>query len=272
MVVYNVNTESSLVTYQPTKYKMALQEELKKQGDYLFKFRSYLPLLLLIIGVWVKIYQEGFSNGANESIIAEILEELGILTGIIGLIIRIWTVGYTPKNTSGRNTKDGQLADTLNTTGLYSIIRNPLYLGNYLMWVGIAMITGNIWFVILFTLGFWIYYERIIFAEESFLRNKFGNSYLDWALKTPAFLPKHFNYVKPEIKFSWKKVLKKEKNGLFALFLLFCLFGLIGDIAEGEFSLYEERFSILGAILTGVIYLILKYLKKRTTLLNETGR
>lgn len=251
---------------------MALQEELKKQGDYLFKWRSYLPLLLLILGVCVIVYQEGFSNGANESIVAEILEKLGILTGITGLIVRIWTVGFTPKNTSGRNTKEGQVANTLNTTGLYSLIRNPLYLGNYLMWVGIAMITGNIWFVLLFTLGFWIYYERIIYAEEFFLRKKFGYRYLDWASKTPVFLPKHLNYVKPEIKFSWKKVAKKEKNGLFALFLLFCLFGLIGDLAEGEFSLYEERLSITGAILTGIIYFVLKILKKNTSLLNDVDR
>ncbi|MEM9648269.1 MAG: isoprenylcysteine carboxylmethyltransferase family protein [Bacteroidota bacterium] len=251
---------------------MALQEELKKQGDYLFRFRSYLPLLLLMIGLWVKVYQEAYSGGANESFIAEILEELGILVGIMGLVIRIWTVGYTPKNTSGRNTKDGQLADTLNTTGLYSIIRNPLYLGNYLMWVGIAMVTGNIWFVLIFTLGFWIYYERIIYAEESFLRKKFGQDYLDWTSETPAFLPKHFNYITPKIEFSWKKVLKKEKNGLFALFLLFCLFGIVGDIAEGEFSLLEERMSIFGAILTGVMYSVLKYLKQRTRVLNEMGR
>jgi len=251
---------------------MALQEELKKQGDYLFRFRSYLPLLLLMVGIWVKIYQEAYSNGANETIVAEILEELGILAGITGLIIRIWTVGYTPKNTSGRNTKAGQVAEILNTTGLYSIIRNPLYLGNYLMWAGIAMITGNIWFVLLFTLGFWIYYERIIYAEESFLRKKFGYSYLNWASKTPVFLPKNLNYIKPEIEFSWKKVLKKEKNGFFALFLLFCLFGLIGDIAGGEFSLHEERLSIIGALLTGIIYTALKYLKKNTSLLDETDR
>ena len=251
---------------------MALQEELKKQGDYLFKFRSYLPLLLLIVGIWVKVYQEAFSNDVNETIVAEILEKLGILVGVAGLGIRIWTVGYTPKNTSGRNTKAGQLADTLNTTGLYSIIRNPLYLGNYFMWVGIAMLIGNIWFVLLFTLVFWIYYERIIYAEECFLREKFSDSYLDWASETPIFLPKHFNYVRPKLQFSWKKVLKKEKNGLFALFLLLCLFRLIGDLVRGEFSLIEERLSIFGAVLTGIIYLVLKYLKKRTKLLNEVGR
>ena len=251
---------------------MALQEELKRQGDYLFKFRSYLPIFLLIIGLWVNIYQERYNGFASETLIAEILEELGIFIGLIGLIIRIITVGFTPKNTSGRNTKDGQIAETLNTTGLYSIIRNPLYLGNYLMWVAIAMITGNIWFVALFTLGFWIYYERIIYAEESFLRKKFGYTYLDWASKTPAFIPRHLKYVKPEIEFSWKKVAKKEKNGLFALFLLFCLFGIVGDIAEGEFSLIEERWSIIGVVVTGIVYVILKYLKKHTVFLDEIGR
>lgn len=251
---------------------MPLQEELQKQGDYLFKFRSYLPIILLITGIWVKVYQEAFSGGANESLVAEILEELGIVAGILGLMVRILTIGYTPKNTSGRNTKEGQIADTLNTTGLYSLVRNPLYLGNYLMWVSLAMITGNLWFVLLFTLGFWIYYERIIYAEEAFLRKKFGQTYVEWASQTPSFIPKHFNYVKPSIEFSWKKVAKKEKNGLFALFLLFCLFGLIGDIAEGQFSLAEERLSIFGAIATGIIYIIFKYLKKYTSVLNEIGR
>ncbi len=251
---------------------MALQEELKKQGDYLFKHRSYLPLVLLAVGLWVKVYQERFNGNASETLLAEALEGGAIWVGIIGLLVRVFTVGYTPQKTSGRNTNEGQVAETLNTTGIYSIIRNPLYLGNYLMWVSITMLTGNIWFVLLFTLGFWIYYERIVYAEESFLRNKFGINYLEWTTRTPAFLPIHSHYTKPNIGFSWRKVVKQEKNGLFALFLAFCIFKLVGDVAEGEFSLVEETWSILGAIATGVVYLTSKYLKKYTDLLNEAGR
>ena len=251
---------------------MALQEELKKQGDFLFKYRSYLPLILLIIGLWIKIYQEIFIEEANKGIIAEILEFSAIIVGILGLSIRIFTVGYTPRNTSGRNTKGGQVAETLNTTGIYSLIRNPLYLGNFLMWVSIAMLTGNIWFVLLFSIGFWVYYERIVYAEESFLRQKFGKIYLDWTSKTPVFLPRHFRYQKPDFEFSWKKVLKKEKNGLFALFLLFWVFDIIEIYArEGIFSI-EYNWKFIGAISTGIIYIIFKYLKRHTTILNETGR
>ena len=248
---------------------MALQEELKRQGDFLFRYRSYLPVLLLAGALWVKIYQERFNGLASEALIGEILEGSAALVGLFGLAIRIATVGFAPEKTSGRNTNAGQIADVLNTTGAYSLTRNPLYLGNYFMWVAVAMVTGSARFVFVFSLVFWVYYERIVFAEESFLRNKFGIVYLDWAARTPAFLPDFANYVHPGSPFSWRKVLKQEKNGFFALFLILCLFGLVGDLAEGELSLREEQLSIAGAAFAGLAYLFLKALKEWTTVLSD---
>ena len=54
-------------------------------------------------------------------------------------MIRIYTVGTTPAGTSGRN-RDKQIAEKLNKTGVYSIIRHPLYLGNLLIWLGVAFL------------------------------------------------------------------------------------------------------------------------------------
>ncbi len=253
---------------------MALQEELKKQGDFLFKYRSYLPLLLLVLGVIMKFYQEYSYLENQKPLISTILENSAIYIGVLGLLIRIHSVGYSKKNTSGRNTSEGQVADSLNTKGLYSIMRNPLYLGNYFMWVSVAMLTGNIWFVVVFSLVFWIYYERIVYAEEFFLRNKFGDAYLNWANKTPIFLPtKIFKYKTPEIKFSWKKVMKKEKNGLFSLFLLFFIFqDIIAQyVQQGKIELKWDWISV-GTVITGVLYFILKYLKKYTKVLHEEDR
>lgn len=251
---------------------MALQEELKKDGDFLFKYRSYLPLALLVIGLWVKIYQEKYVGEANEWMVSEILVMTSFSVGILGLLVRIFTVGYTPENTSGRNTKEGQVADVLNTTGIYSVIRNPLYVGNFLMWLAVGMFTGNIWFVLTFILSFWIYYERIIYAEESFLRGKFGDQYLNWTLKTPAFIPRHFKFKKPSIPFSIKKVMKKEKNGLFALFLVFYLFETVGDYVVTGTYVFEQNWLSIGTIISGVVYFILKYIKKYTSVLNEANR
>ena len=86
------------------------------------------------------------------------------------------------------------------------------------------------------------------------------------------FLPRRLNFAKPAAAFSWKKVAKKEKNGLFALLLLLCLFDLAGDVAEGAPSIREERLSIASAVVSGALYYSLTALKKLTSVLDEEGR
>lgn len=250
---------------------MALQEEFEKQGIWLFRYRSFIPLIVLFIGAILylrtEIYPETFI--LEETPYEIYYEMFALLISLIGLFIRVYTVGHTPKNTSGRNTK-AQLADTLNTTGMYSIVRHPLYVGNFLMWIGPAMWTGNLWFIVAFVLFYWVYYERIMFAEEQFLRNKFGKEYLAWSKNVPAFAPKLKNFKKSDLSFSWRKVFKKEKNGLFALFLIFFVFDFSGEIIENETD--YNYFLTAMCILTGLSYIVLKYLKKRTNLLNEFNR
>lgn len=246
---------------------MALKQELKDQGQFLFKYRSYLPLILLAIGVSIQYYQVYFNIFDDNNIIQTTLIKSSLWVGLFGLLIRIITVGYTPKNTSGRN-QQKQVADELNTTGFYSLVRNPLYLGNYFMWLCCAMLTGNLAFSLIFSLVFWIFYERIVYTEEDFLTGKFGETYLKWSEKTPPFLPKTLKFVKPDYSFSWKKVVKKEKNGLFALFLIIYIFEVI---KEQSFEI-QETWITYGAISTGILYFILKYIKKYTSTFDEEGR
>ncbi len=251
---------------------MALQEELKSQGDFLFKYRSYLPFGLLLAGLIFMVYNAQNISAADETWLMGALKDTAIFIGLLGLLVRVLTIGYTPKNTSGRNTSEGQIADSLNTKGMYAILRNPLYLGNYLMWLAISMLTGNIAFILIFTLIFWIYYERIVFSEEVFLRQKFGQTYLDWAAKTPPFIPRVFNWKAPNLSFSWKKVLRKERNGLFALFLVFFLFKTIAKYATDHTWIIEDTWLIYGVMITGAMLLILKIIGKTTDYLNEEGR
>jgi len=257
---------------------MALIEEMELQGNKWFRYRSYIPLIFLIVGLGVHAYNVSFKSEWRccLSILEEypyyknVFEIVCLAVSLLGLAIRIYTVGYTPANTSGRNTKAGQVADELNTTGIYSTVRNPLYLGNFLMWLGIAMLTANFWFIVSFCFLYWIYYERIIFAEEQFLRQKFGDVYLNWTHVTPPFFPKFSHYKKPVYPFSWKKVLKKEKNGLAALFIVFAIFYATEKVINNEPIQYN--YITIGCIVTCVLYLVLKIFKKYTKVLDTEGR
>jgi protein-S-isoprenylcysteine O-methyltransferase Ste14 len=250
---------------------MALQEEFEKQGNFLFKYRGILPLIFLLGGLIYFVADIYTSTNETPKVSFEIIQIIAIATGLLGLFIRSFTVGYTPKNTSGRNTEQ-QVADEVNNLGIYSIVRHPLYLGNFFMWLAIAILTANVWFIIVFTLIYWVYYERIMFAEEQFLRKKFGEIYINWANSTPAFIPCFKKYKKPTLKFSWKKVFKKEKNGLFALFLLILVFNTIKFYLETGKYITTDKWLIYTTIVSGVLYFILKILKRRTQIFNEEGR
>jgi protein-S-isoprenylcysteine O-methyltransferase Ste14 len=246
---------------------MALREEFESAGSWLFRWRSYLPLA--VIGIFLLALREYEYPGHSEYL-DHLWEALCLLVSFIGLGIRVFTVGHTPKGTSGRNTKK-QVADTLNTTGIYSIVRNPLYLGNFFMGLGIALFAHLWWLTLIYILVFWLYYERIIFAEEAYLRNKFGDEYLEWANKTPVFIPKFSRYRKANLPFSLKNVLKREYSGFFAV--IAALFGMetVGEIfAEGRLEFDTAWLIILG---TGfVVWMILRSLKKYTTVLDVEGR
>lgn len=242
-----------------------------RSGNRLFRYRSFLPLVLYLLAalvIWSGVDDHLDHRSLSWSILC-------LAIGLFGQLIRALTVGFTPKGTSGRNTKEGQVAETLNTRGIYSLVRHPLYLGNFFMWLGIILYVGNWWFSLVCCLLFWLYYERIMFAEEHFLRKKFGQKYLNWSEKTPPFFPNFKHFSGAGVEFSIKNVLKREYNGFFALFLSF---GLINGMKNyRDFRLWELeyildpiwRWSVPAAFL---VFLVLRTLKKKTRVLNVEGR
>lgn len=246
---------------------MALREELRKQGDWLFRWRSYLPLIMIVI---ILLGMSYFEYPGHSEEYDDIWEIICLCIAFSGIGIRFFTVGYTPKGTSGTNTRK-QIADTLNTSGMYSIVRHPLYFGNFIIWFGLAAFFHLWWFSLIVTLVFLLYYERIIFAEEEFLREKFGNPYLDWAEKTPSFIPNIWKWRSSDMTFSFRKAIKNEYKSFFAVIVSFTVLEIMGDLYV-ERRVEIDRMWLTLLIIGLIIYAIARYLKKRTKILDVQGR
>ena len=244
---------------------MSLVHELEKSGNWLFRRRSWLPVTVLV-PAFIYLFI------ANRSVIYfnYTWEIACILVSVAGELLRSYTVGYVPRNTSGRNVMD-QLADELNTKGIYSVIRHPLYVGNFLMWLGPVLFLRSVWWVIIFFLAYWIYYERIIFAEEQYLRRKFGETYDSWAFRVKAVIPSFRHYVRPELPFSLRNVLKREYNSITNLFLVFALLDLFRNLAVTG-RLYLEPMYITLMVSALIFWAVIRYLVKRTKFLYVEGR
>lgn len=246
---------------------VALREEFEREGTWLFRWRSYLPLALLAL---VLIEMMDFTYLGNSETLDLIWETFCMLVSSVGLAIRAFTVGYTPRGTSGRNTAN-QVADVLNTTGIYSIVRHPLYLGNFVIYLGMSMFPHQWWLTLIFVLAFWLYYERIMFAEEGFLQEKFGGEFAAWAEKTPAFIPNLKLWRPPKLPFSFRNVLRREYNGFFAIVLTFFVLEVRGDFAvEGRFQVDPGWLILL--VLSLIIWAVLRTLKRKSSVLDVEGR
>lgn len=241
---------------------MPLKEEFLKQGNFLFKHRSNLPLIIVLAGISVYVYTLLTNNISYYEFITNKKELIYLIVALFGLLIRAYSVGFSADNTSGRNTKVGQVADSINKTGIYSIVRHPLYIGNFFMWLSIALFTNNFWFIIAFVFLYWLYYERIMYAEEEFLRDKYGETYINWATETPAIIPNFKKWTKPEGKFNLWKVLKQEKSGVLNLMLTIFLFKIIAGYTLYEQFTFANTYWSYTLIVAIIYYAIVKIIQK----------
>jgi protein-S-isoprenylcysteine O-methyltransferase Ste14 len=245
---------------------MALKEELVAQGNWLFRHRSWVPLVALAALLAALPIAPPPAEGLDRLL----WEGICIGVSLCGLALRGAAVGCKPRGTSGRNRRV-QNARHLNTTGLYSIVRHPLYLGNALMWMGVA-IFPRVWVAAVFAGAFfWLLYERVMLAEEDFLRLTFGAEYERWADRTPAFIPAPARWKRPELPFSLRAVLKAEYPGFLALAVVFTAMRTALDLLQAHRLIVRPYW--LGFLAAGVLaYAVLRTLRKHTGVLHVHGR
>ena len=179
--------------------------------QFFFKNRSYTPIpLVLLLLFFSKPYQP--------------LISFGFILLVLGELCRIWAVRYAGGRT--RTTKVG--ASSLCTTGPFAYVRNPLYLGNMIMYSGIVLIAGGsmVWYILLITLIFFIIqYSLIVPLEQETLNKIFGKEYLTYCKNVPALLPRlsPWKETEPQSPLSFKKVIKPENSTIFNILLILIL-------------------------------------------------
>ena len=181
---------------------------MKKIGLFLFKYRSYTPLPFVFIMI---ILMEPTAL----SLI------IGAAVVISGELIRTWAVSYAGSET---RTTDGVGGSNLVTQGPFSYLRNPLYLGNVMIYTGIGFMSNAV-FPFLQIAGlmyFSFQYYCIIFNEEDYLRGKFGKNFELYCSSVNRFLPKFRSLpaeVRSHLQFDLKEGLKSEKRSIQAIII-----------------------------------------------------
>ena len=226
---------------------------------FLFKYRGILPPLFLIAALGLQINFAVFARGAGGWVD---LPNIALISfGLFGMGIRIFAIGYAGKNTSGRNII-GHVADSLNTTGIYSICRNPLYLGNFFLWLACVMALDSVPIIALFLIAFWWFYSRIIQSEEAFLMQKFGTEYSDYHARTWRILPNILTYRRGQTRFDMMRVFHQESGGLLAFFTAFIISDKADILLGGEFApLMEDVILLAGFGLSFCLYGFLRCIK-----------
>ena len=180
-------------------------------GEFLFRYRSFTPLPLIALTF---VFFKPLAPGSTWTY-------AGLAVAFLGEGIRIASVGFAGSGTSGR--ESFLKADSLNTTGLYSLARNPLYWGNLLIFAGLLIVFANHWSLALFVLFLFLQYHFIVLAEESYLREQHGRTYEEYCARVRRWLPRFDRWLPPTASFSWKKVIFKENDSCFNLLLAFLL-------------------------------------------------
>ncbi len=230
---------------------MILKEKMIKQGRTLYKHRARFNIALLISILYFYLRRNNnLDSLVNTSLVFQyIYDYVLLLLSLLGLGIRTYAKGYSV-----------QRFYMPKSTGLYSLMRHPIYISTYLIWLGMVGLSYNLGYVLVFTLVYLLYYERIMLAEEELLIEKYSKAYYDYAEKTPAITPRPKSYSKQKQGFSWSKVVDMELNYLLLIAVTFTMLNILGNILQGVYK-FNIGLLAFGAIVL-IFYLVITIKKE----------
>ena len=178
-------------------------------GAWLFRYRSFLPVPLALM---LLLIRTGEVDGRA-------LMAAGALIVVTGQSIRLWAVRHIGTISRTRTTRYGPLM----TAGPYAIVRNPLYVGNWLLWTGFAVWSRLLWMLPVAWMVFFVQYRAIATWEAGFIRSKYLTAYDEYAQHVRAWMPRwppRAALVAVTPLHPWREVFFSERGTLLAVALM----------------------------------------------------
>lgn len=152
----------------------AEQTTAARVGAWLFRYRGFLPVPFILVPLLVP---------GEQTTRGWLIAALFILAGEVFRMMGVAAAGTVTR----RRSRDVQ---RLVTYGIFSWMRNPLYVGNLLIWAGFVIGSGVLWFLLVAIILFAIEYTLIVRYEEGVLESIFGAEYLAYKQRTPRWFPR----------------------------------------------------------------------------------
>jgi protein-S-isoprenylcysteine O-methyltransferase Ste14 len=199
----------------------AAEQSLSAQiGAVLFRNRGWLPLLFL----GIPLVMPGETSPFRW--------EVGLALIVIGEAIRLAGVAAAGTVTRRRSRNVQRLV----TYGIFAWSRNPLYNGNFLIWMGFVTISGVLWFLPIAVLLFAVEYELIVRYEEGVLESIFGRDYLEYKNSTPRWIPSPPKGDQPPAEYHWGEAFRSETSTFLQYLVLIVAFYIKSQIVHGDLT------------------------------------
>lgn len=181
-------------------------------GRFVFRYRDYLVPALLV-GVLALTRPQAPLGSERLDVV---LDGLGLLVAAAGQALRVMVIGYAYIRRGGVNKQ--LAAPTLVCEGFYAHSRNPMYLGDFFLFAGLAMIYHSAWVYLVVLPVFATALLAIVTAEERYLTARFGATYLAYCRRVNRFIPtlRGLSATIRSMRFDWRRVLRTEYGTTFA--------------------------------------------------------
>ena len=229
-------------------------------GKFFFKFRNAIfPLLYLCMVVFTR---PGLFLGDPQ--LDRYVCVLGIVIALAGQTFRILVIGFAYIERGGKGGK--VYAESLVQTGFYAHVRNPMYVGNYLILLGFILLYGSLWAYIVILPFFTLVYYSIVKNEEMYLKETFGQEFEEYETRVNRFIPNFRGIIHSlaMYRYDWKKVLRKEYGTITFVFCGILAMLIWKNIVIFGYDWEHLEIGILSVLLFPVLlfYGLTRYFKK----------